>query len=212
MARLENTAQPPLVKLLLLGDAGVGKTCLRLRFAKGAFFPAEDAAAGETAAFSVAHVDVNGRGVSVQLWDGGAAEQISGLSYHGVVAVFDVTNSATLASAAAQPALKSAGDGRLLRILVGTKCDRSDRAVTPAEGESMAQRHGMKYFEVSASTGAGVKEAFDAIILRAFQDLQLASLAAELGQTGVLHNMTMIHRTSGFGARAAAAGTYCCLV
>ena len=211
MAQLENAAQPPLVKLLLLGGAGVGKTSLRLRFAKGVFSPGEANDAATTAgaaAFSVAHVDVDGAGVSVQLWDGGAADSNVDLSYHGVVAVFDVTNGATLASAAAQSTL--ARGGCMPRILVGTKCDRGDRVVTPAEGESMAQRHGMKYFEVSASTGEGVKEAFEAFIRVIRQDRLLASLAAELDQTEVLHTMTMIHQTSGFWARAAEAR--CCLV
>ncbi len=95
MARLENTAQPPLVKLLLLGGAGVGKTSLRLRFAKGVFSPVEAATtalAAGAAAFSVAHVEGAG---AVQVWDGSAATSNKGLSFDGVVAVFDVTNGAT---------------------------------------------------------------------------------------------------------------------
>ena len=218
MAQIENAAQPPLVKLLLLGGAGVGKTSLRLRFAKGVFSPGEanDAATTTGAAFSVAHVYVDGAGVSVQLWDGAAADSNVGLSYHGVVAVFDVTNSATLAAAetaAAQVALEQ--HPRFIpRILVGTKCDRSDRTVTPAEGGSVAQRHGMQFFEVSSSTGAGVRKAFDFIVLlgkqtRALDMLREAYTRDQRGPEAVL---TMIHRTSEFGARAAAAGTCCCLV
>ena len=213
MARLENAAQPPLVKLLLLGDAGAGKTCLRLRFAKGAFLPAEDstAASCDAAAFSVAHLDVEGGGVAVQVWDCGAGDPDLGLSFDGVVAVFDVTNSATLASAAARSNLSCGGRGRRIpRILVGTKCDRGDRTVTPAEGKGVAQRHDMLYFEASASTGAGVREAFDAIVCLANRAARMDKLLDALGDAE-LHDMTMLHVTSGFGARATAS-TSCCLV
>ena len=126
-----------------------------------------------------------------------------GLSFDGVVAVFDVTNSATLASAAAQSTLCSR---RRHTADFGGHKVRQGR-VTPAEGEDVAQRHGMRYFEVSASTGAGVQKAFDAIIR-----LARLALTAKLD----LCTVTMIHQTSGFWARVAeahsAANARCCLV
>ncbi len=219
MARLESAAQPPLLKLVLLGDAGAGKTCLRLRFAKGVFPPGEDTTTTATAAFSVAHVDVDGVGVSVQVWDDDLADPNLDISFDGEVVVFDVTNSATLAAAAAQPPALARRVG-IPRILVGTKCDRGDRTVTPAMGEGVAQTHGLRYFEASASTGAGVREAFGAIIrLAAASELRRRRSVLDLAEKqDAFHNrqvFTMRHKTSGYPGRAAKAGgaaSTCCSV
>lgn len=79
--------------------------------------------------------------------------------------MLDVSDRATLAHVAdfAHEAQKLGTPG-VKRILVGTKCDdNSAREVTRAEGEAVAQLHGMEYLETSAATGVGVREAFEAI-------------------------------------------------
>jgi GTPase SAR1 family protein len=46
------------------------------------------------------------------------------------------------------------------KVLVGNKCDREDRKVTPEEGQKLASEFNMKYFETSAKTNLNVSETF----------------------------------------------------
>eukprot|EP00004_Rigifila_ramosa_P021093 TRINITY_DN5552_c0_g1_i4.p4 TRINITY_DN5552_c0_g1~~TRINITY_DN5552_c0_g1_i4.p4 ORF type:complete len:155 (+),score=26.16 TRINITY_DN5552_c0_g1_i4:254-718(+) len=54
------------------------------------------------------------------------------------------------------------GKARACLMLVGTQCDREDaREVATAEGQALAQAHGLLFAECSARTGLGVRQAFD---------------------------------------------------
>ena len=106
-----------------------------------------------------------------QIWDTAGGERFRDISNkyysgaHGVLIMLDVTDRSTLAHVAdfAHDARKYGTPG-LKIIVVGTKGDdNSTREVTRAEGEAMAQRHGMQYVETSACSGVGVSEAFEAI-------------------------------------------------
>jgi GTPase SAR1 family protein len=46
------------------------------------------------------------------------------------------------------------------KILIGNKCDRTDRQVTPKEGEDAAQRLGIPYMETSAKNSVNVGDMF----------------------------------------------------
>ena len=49
------------------------------------------------------------------------------------------------------------------KILVGNKCDLPNRTVTKEEGEALAAKYGIPFYEVSAKTKANVAEAFEHI-------------------------------------------------
>jgi hypothetical protein len=133
-----------------------------------------------------------------------------GRSCDSLVAVFDVTNSASLEALEPFAAQLIRARPDTARLLLGTKCDGDGRQVTRAEGEGAAQRLGMRYFEASASTGSGVREVFEVGVRLARECSQRRrEMVAESG-----HVTTMIHRTSGFGSRPAlpvpATAAACC--
>jgi Ras-related protein Rab-8A len=49
-------------------------------------------------------------------------------------------------------------------MLVANKCDIDDRQFSTEEGDQFASKHGIEYREVSAKTGEGVPELFEALI------------------------------------------------
>lgn len=49
----------------------------------------------------------------------------------------------------------------VVKVLIGNKCDVSERQVTEEEGKKMAQEMGIEFFEVSAKEDVNIKETFN---------------------------------------------------
>ena len=85
------------IKVLLLGDAGVGKTCVLQRFADGTFVVVARATVGMDLKRTTIDLDGTGEKVTLQIWDTAGQEMFRSIiaSYyrgaHGVVLMYDVT-------------------------------------------------------------------------------------------------------------------------
>ena len=55
-------------------------------------------------------------------------------------------------------------------VLVGNKCDLSNRRITEEEGKKLADELGAKFFETSAKTGYNVNEAYNFLIRDIFDN------------------------------------------
>lgn len=160
-----------LLKLLLIGDAGVGKSSMLLRFTDSTF----DENLGSTIGvdFKVKVVDVDEKRVKLTLWDTAGQERFRTLtsSYYrgaqGVILVYDVTRRETFENL--QRWLEEvetytpAND--VVKLLVGNKIDL-DRQVRRAEAEDWARDKGMLFLESSAKDDVGVHQAFDEVVAK----------------------------------------------
>ncbi|KAL2098610.1 hypothetical protein ACEWY4_005090 [Coilia grayii] len=155
-----------LLRLMLLGDSGVGKTCLLWRFTDNDFHPSHISTVGID--FKMKTLDIDGIKVRVQIWDTAGQERYQTVTkeYYrraqGILLVYDVTNEHSF-----QHIVKWASDvdesapDQVKRILVGNKCDVDQRRrVSTEQGNKLAQSYGMDFFETSAFTDYNVKEAF----------------------------------------------------
>uniref|UniRef100_A0A8D2B544 Ras-related protein Rab-35 n=1 Tax=Sciurus vulgaris TaxID=55149 RepID=A0A8D2B544_SCIVU len=85
-----------LFKLLIIGDSGVGKSSLLLRFADNTFSGSYITTIGVD--FKIRTVEINGEKVKLQIWDTAGQERfrtITSTYYrgtHGVIVVYDVTS------------------------------------------------------------------------------------------------------------------------
>jgi small GTP-binding protein len=165
------------IKLVVVGDGAVGKTCLLVVYAKGEF-PKEYV----PTVFDnyTAKVLVNGEQKSVQIWDTAGQEELENIrtmSYANTsvfLLCFSVVDRSSFDNIENiwLPEIRSyVSDINVL--LVGTKTDlRSDpeaakksKIVTPKEGQEKAEKIGaVGYMECSALRDDGVKEVFDAAI------------------------------------------------
>ena len=155
------------MKVVLVGDTQVGKTCILGRLTTGSFRSSSPATVG--AAFQN-HVMTTSKGaVTMQIWDTAGQEKYRALapmyyrSAHVAILFFDLTNRESFNSLdqwANELEEKTTGELRL--FLVGNKVDlESDRKVTKEEAEEFGFQHGaIEYFETSAKTGQGVIELF----------------------------------------------------
>lgn len=159
-----------LFKSIVVGDGGVGKTSLSVRFSKGIF--TEDYKMTIGVDFHVKTITVEtSEGVmtcKLQLWDTGGQERfghIRPMYYQGAlgaVVVYDLTNRASfehLSKWIEEVRININYDIPLL--LVGSKSDLVDhRTVSIREVNSFAKMFNLFYMETSAKTGEGVTDCF----------------------------------------------------
>mmetsp|Transcript_20561 Transcript_20561/g.36530 ORF Transcript_20561/g.36530 Transcript_20561/m.36530 type:complete len:217 (-) Transcript_20561:334-984(-) len=169
-----------LMKILLLGDSGVGKTCLALRFVGETFQKSFKVTVGID--FKVKEFEVDNKPVKVQIWDTAGQERFRSVATNyyrkaaGVVLVYDVNNLESFRNLENwMELLDQHTDEGIAKILVGNKMDMTDekgKAVSTALGEQFAKKHGVKFLETSAKTDKYVQNALIDLI----RDIQASGI------------------------------------
>jgi len=154
------------VKLLMIGDSGVGKTCLLLRYANDSFSPTFITTIGID--FKIKNIDIDGTKIKLQIWDTAGQERFRTIttSYfrgaQGILLVYDVTDRRSFESIRNWISqIQQHADVHVNKILVGNKCDLEDkRDVSKEQGEEMAEHYGVRFLETSAKVSNNVEQAF----------------------------------------------------
>jgi Ras-related protein Rab-7A len=168
-----------MLKLLLFGDARVGKTSLLNQFVSREFTAQYKATVGSD--FLSTQLDVDGKFVTLIIWDTAGQERFQSFDltfYRGTdccILVYDVTRPPTFESIAkwrtdfsTELDLSNADDFPFL--LLGNKSDLPSKAVQPSDARAYAEMNGgMLFFEVSSKTGDNVQTAFEGIVKRALE-------------------------------------------
>lgn len=155
-----------LFKVLLIGNSGVGKSSLLLRFADDVF--SENFMPTIGVDFKIRTIEVDGKTIKLQIWDTAGQERFKTItsSYykgaHGIIVTYDVTDKESFKAIDnwMNEVEKHASDN-VSRILVGNKCDLEEsRQVSTDEGKELAEHFGIKFLETSAKQSNNVEEAF----------------------------------------------------
>mmetsp|Transcript_24896 Transcript_24896/g.25117 ORF Transcript_24896/g.25117 Transcript_24896/m.25117 type:complete len:208 (-) Transcript_24896:294-917(-) len=157
------------IKLLMLGDQGVGKTCILLRYCHDSFSSTFITTIGID--FKIKTVDVDGMRTRLQIWDTAGQERFRNItiSYfkgaHGVVLVYDITERATFDSISHwMEQIQEHADDAVNVILIANKSDReTDRKVTREEGVALARKYDIPFLEVSAKNNVNISHLFETI-------------------------------------------------
>ncbi|EOA32592.1 hypothetical protein CARUB_v10015885mg [Capsella rubella] len=155
-----------LFKYLIIGDTGVGKTCLLLQFTDKRFKPVHNLTIG--AEFGNRVVTVDGRSIKFHIWDTAGQETFRSItrSFYrravGALLVYDITRRETFKHVASWlEDVQQQVTQNMSIILIGNKCDLvRKRAISKEEGEEFAKQHGLLFLETSARTSQNVDEAF----------------------------------------------------
>ncbi|CAG9538907.1 unnamed protein product [Cercopithifilaria johnstoni] len=168
-----------LFKVVLVGNAGVGKTCLVRKFTQGIFPPGQSATIGVD--FMIKTVKVNEDKIKLQIWDTAGQERFRSItqsyyrSAHAIVLVYDV---------ACQPSfdclpewlgeIEQYANRRVLKILVGNKIDKEDEREVPERiGKNFADSNAFDYFlETSALDATNVDTLFHEVATRLTNDMK----------------------------------------
>jgi Ras-related protein Rab-1A len=152
--------------VLLIGNSGVGKSSLLLRFADDVFTDNFMPTIGVD--FKIRTIEVDGKTIKLQIWDTAGQERFKTItsSYykgaHGIIVTYDITDRESFSAIEnwMNEVEKHASDN-ISRILVGNKSDMTEaRQVSTDEGKELAEHYNVRFLETSAKDCKNVEEAF----------------------------------------------------
>jgi Ras-related protein Rab-1A len=155
-----------LFKLLLIGDSGVGKSCLLLRFAENTYTTDYVSTIGVD--FKIRTIELDGKTIKLQIWDTAGQERFRTItsSYyrgaHGIIIVYDVTDQESFNNVNQWlQEIDRYATSNVQKLLVGNKCDLTDKKVVDyAVAKEFADARGIKLLETSAAESTNVEQAF----------------------------------------------------
>ncbi|KAI8564481.1 hypothetical protein RHMOL_Rhmol03G0185200 [Rhododendron molle] len=173
-----------LFKLLLIGDSGVGKSCLLLRFADDSYVDSYISTIGVD--FKIRTVEQDGKTIKLQIvrylisskiyfchciWDTAGQERFRTItsSYyrgaHGIIIVYDITDQESFNNVKQWLSeIDRYASENVNKVLVGNKCDlTAKRAVSYEEAKAFADEIGIPFMETSAKDSTNVEQAFMAM-------------------------------------------------
>ncbi|GER50832.1 RAB GTPase homolog 1A [Striga asiatica] len=169
MLKFKNLIFDYLFKLLLIGDSGVGKSCLLLRFADDSYLDSYISTIGVD--FKIRTVEQDGKTIKLQIWDTAGQERFRTItsSYyrgaHGIIIVYDVTDMESFNNVKQWlNEIDRYASENVNKLLVGNKCDLAENRAVPYEtAKAFADEIGIPFMETSAKNATNVEQAFMAM-------------------------------------------------
>ena len=157
-----------LFKLLIIGESGVGKTCILLRFTDDSFTANHLTTIGID--FKIKIIELEGKVIKLQIWDTAGQERFRTITKtyykgaHGIILTYDVTDQNSFKNIRNWiKQIEANAQTNVCKVLVGNKCDKPDRVVTEEDGKNLANEYKMNFnfFETSAKTNKNISEVFN---------------------------------------------------
>jgi Ras-related protein Rab-6A len=167
------------VKVVLLGSAGVGKTCLLTRLEYDRFDGVAQPTIGVE--FLSKRVDSQTR---LQFWDTAGSDRFrSEVSFHAkdssiALVVFDLTDRDSYKQATTWIGIARTASPAVTVVIVGNKSDSTRRTIATEEASAKAEEVDALYLETSAQSGQGVRKLMEEISKKAKESMAAAAAAA----------------------------------
>ncbi|CAI5732833.1 unnamed protein product [Hyaloperonospora brassicae] len=163
-----------ILKVVLIGDSGVGKSNLVRRFTKNQYKPQSAQTVGFE--FATKTIRVGDRRLKAQIWDTAGQERFQSLTaaYYrkavGAMIVYDITDRSSFEHVTGWLAqVHEHSHESLVLVLAGNKCDLAhlpeSREVSTLEAARFAAKHSMEFLETSALDSTNVVDAFKKMIV-----------------------------------------------
>ncbi|XP_033733923.1 GTP-binding protein YPTC1-like [Pecten maximus] len=191
-----------LFKYLLIGDSGVGKSSLLLRFADDVFSDTYISTIGVD--FKIRTVKIEDKTVRLQIWDTAGQDRFKTITSsfyrgaHGIMLVYDVTDMESFRHVETwiQEVEKYGGCDSSM-ILVGNKSDMTGkRVVTYTMGKEYAERLGITFLETSAKSTTNVETLFLSLTSEVKSKVVEGKLNTTGGGTVIVRNSSPVNKKS----------------
>jgi Ras-related protein Rab-8A len=162
------------IKLMIIGDSGVGKSCLSLRFMDGVFTPT--------------FITTAPVGIPIKMMDldGNTVRGVQGL-----LVAHDITDQDSFGNVRKwMESINQHAKAGTKRILIGTKSDLvQERVVSKERGQALSKEYGISFFECSAKEDKQVTELFAEIARQVLNGSEVQTSAVQLidGGSGAHH-------------------------
>ncbi|CAG0889874.1 unnamed protein product [Cyprideis torosa] len=186
-----------LFKLLLIGDSGVGKTCILFRFSDDAFNSTFISTIGID--FKIKTIELKGKKIKLQIWDTAGQERFHTIttSYYrgamGIMLVYSITDAKSFDNIAKWLRnIEEHANEDVEKMILGNKCDNEkERVVGKERGEAIAREHNIRFLETSAKANINIDKAFielaDAILQKTLaQELNAVDRGGARGGAGAV--------------------------
>ena len=154
-----------LMKLIIIGDSGVGKTCFLMRFADDSFTTSHISTIGID--FKIKPMTLDEKSIKLQIWDTAGQDRFRTITqtYYkgamGVILAYDCTDENSFANVRNWiKKLEAQAAPGVVKVLIGNKCDSTSKKIDPMKGKALAEEYKMGFFETSAKNNVNVKETF----------------------------------------------------
>ena len=163
----ENTNYELLYKIIIIGDAAVGKSNILTRFTRNEF--SENTKSTVGVELGVKFIKVKWVNTKIQIWDTAGQERYRSItsSYykgsHGCFIVYDITNETSFENVERWYEYVQREAGKNISIiLVGNKCDlENERKISKEKGQEKAKNLKCAFFETSALSGVNISQIFE---------------------------------------------------
>ena len=167
------------IKLVIIGDTGVGKTNFIFQFTEGRFSSLHVTTVGFDYKSKIIKLPKSKRNVKLQIWDTAGQERYMAINkslfqkVQGIILMYDLTNRDSFEHVTNWLNLIKQTVTSKTVILVANKLDLEEekRIVSVEEGEKIAKDNNILFFEGSGSTGQNVDKIFTAIAESIYTDL-----------------------------------------
>ena len=157
-----------MIKLVIIGDSGVGKTNFIFQFTEGRFSTFHVATVGFDYKTRIIKLPSSKKKVKLQIWDTAGQERYMALNKNlfqkvqGIILMYDLTNRDSFENLNSWLNLVTQNVSNKIIMLVGNKLDLADekRIVTETEGRMLAQDNKILFSEASGSSGENVDKVF----------------------------------------------------
>ena len=176
--KLDSDFEFPL-KVIVIGDTCVGKTNFIFRFVENRFSLNYVSTVGFDYRSKIITLPKSKKKVKLQIWDTAGQERYNAVNKNlfqkvqGVIIMYDITNRASFENINKWLYLLSQNVSDKAKILVGSKLDLSEekRIVTEEEGQNLADKNNMPFYETSSKTGENVEKIFFILAQNIYENL-----------------------------------------
>ena len=167
------------IKIVIIGDSGVGKTNFIFRFTEGRFSPLHVTTVGFDYKSKIIKLPTSKKKVKLQIWDTAGQERYMALNKNifqkvqGIIVMYDLTTRSSFDNLSKWFALIAQNASNKPKVLVANKLDLAEdnRIVTEEEGSQVAKDNHMPFFEGSGRKGDNVDKIFSHLAEMVFKNL-----------------------------------------